>query len=153
MRRVKKACVSSSAIPSWWSTQPSRVRLRLKVSGPMAGESNATTASARHRRVRELEVHARAGPNSRHETRREMAGPRLLPSRDRFSRSEPSGFPGTSPVTDSNTTVARNGSMKVDVVRLQPQPAPHRHVHVVADPLFYSGGHSIILHSGPVDRR
>src|SRR5262245_54744857 len=42
MRRVKKACVSSSAIPSWWSTQPSRVRLRLKVRSPMAGESNAT---------------------------------------------------------------------------------------------------------------
>src|SRR6185295_16844223 len=42
MRRVKKACVSSSAIPSWWSTQPSRVRLKLKVRSPMAGESNAT---------------------------------------------------------------------------------------------------------------
>ena len=25
MRWVKKACVSSSAIPSWWSTQPSSV--------------------------------------------------------------------------------------------------------------------------------
>src|ERR1044071_7015290 len=42
MRRVKKACVSSSAIASRWSTQPSRVRLRLKVRSPMAGESNAT---------------------------------------------------------------------------------------------------------------
>src|SRR5262245_56286232 len=36
MRRVKKACVSSSAIPSWWSTQPSRVTLMLKVKSPMA---------------------------------------------------------------------------------------------------------------------
>jgi hypothetical protein len=35
MRRVKKACVSSSAIPSWWSTQPSRVTLILKVKSPM----------------------------------------------------------------------------------------------------------------------
>src|SRR5579859_2914584 len=35
MRRVKKACVSSSAIPAWWSTQPSRVTLRLKVKSPM----------------------------------------------------------------------------------------------------------------------
>src|SRR5215467_8779767 len=35
MRRVKKACVSSSAIPSWWSTQPSRVTLMLKVKSPM----------------------------------------------------------------------------------------------------------------------
>src|SRR5918999_209501 len=36
MRRVKKACVSSSAIPSRWSTQPSRVTLMLKVNSPMA---------------------------------------------------------------------------------------------------------------------
>src|SRR6476661_1383176 len=36
MRRVKKACVSSSAIPSWWSTQPSRVTLMVKVKSPMA---------------------------------------------------------------------------------------------------------------------
>src|SRR6478609_1607402 len=36
MRRVKKTCVSSSAIPSWWSTQPSRVTLMLKVKSPMA---------------------------------------------------------------------------------------------------------------------
>src|SRR5205814_4933855 len=35
MRRVKKACVSSSAIPSWWSTQPSRVTLMLNVKSPM----------------------------------------------------------------------------------------------------------------------
>src|SRR5579884_1205358 len=35
MRRVKKACVSSSAIPSRWSTQPSRVTLMLKVKSPM----------------------------------------------------------------------------------------------------------------------
>src|SRR6187551_2581278 len=35
IRRVKKACVSSSAIPSWWSTQPSKVTLRLKVRSPM----------------------------------------------------------------------------------------------------------------------
>src|SRR5688572_4635748 len=35
MRRVKKACVSSSAIPSWWSIQPSRVTLMLKVKSPM----------------------------------------------------------------------------------------------------------------------
>jgi hypothetical protein len=35
MRRVKKACVSSSAIPSWWSMQPSRVTLMLKVKSPM----------------------------------------------------------------------------------------------------------------------
>src|SRR5262245_11669019 len=34
MRRVKKACVSSSAIPSWWSTQPSRVTLMPKVKSP-----------------------------------------------------------------------------------------------------------------------
>src|SRR5688572_2902218 len=34
IRRVKKACVSSSAIPSWWSTQPSRVTLRLRVRSP-----------------------------------------------------------------------------------------------------------------------
>ncbi|KYF93204.1 hypothetical protein BE17_48625 [Sorangium cellulosum] len=32
---MKKACVSSSAIPSWWSTQPSRVTLMLKVKSPM----------------------------------------------------------------------------------------------------------------------
>src|SRR3954452_24012212 len=31
IRRVKNACVSSSAIPSWWSTQPSRVTFKLKV--------------------------------------------------------------------------------------------------------------------------
>src|SRR5438067_13564567 len=37
MRRVKKACVSSSAIPSRWSTQPSRVTLMLKVKSPMRG--------------------------------------------------------------------------------------------------------------------
>src|ERR671912_781817 len=36
MRRVKKACVSSSAIPARWSTQPSRVTLMLKVRRPMA---------------------------------------------------------------------------------------------------------------------
>src|SRR5688500_7675114 len=36
MRRVKNACVSSSAIPSSWSTQPSRVTLMLKVKSPMA---------------------------------------------------------------------------------------------------------------------
>src|SRR5215471_13857657 len=36
MRLVKKACVSSSAIPSRWSTQPSRVTLMLKVKIPMA---------------------------------------------------------------------------------------------------------------------
>src|SRR5262245_50260667 len=36
MRRVKKPCVSSSAIPSPWSTQPSRVTLMLKVKSPMA---------------------------------------------------------------------------------------------------------------------
>src|SRR5262249_52476011 len=36
MRLVKKACVSSSAIPSRWSTQPSRVMLMLKVKSPMA---------------------------------------------------------------------------------------------------------------------
>src|SRR4029453_9397104 len=35
MRRVKKACVSLSAIPSWWSTQPSKVTLVLKISSPM----------------------------------------------------------------------------------------------------------------------
>src|ERR1700749_1131784 len=35
-RRVKKACVSSSAIPSRWSTQPSRVTFMLKVRSPMA---------------------------------------------------------------------------------------------------------------------
>src|SRR6476620_3331409 len=35
MRRVKKAWVSASAIPSWWSTQPSRVTLMLKVRSPM----------------------------------------------------------------------------------------------------------------------
>src|SRR6476661_2456455 len=35
MSRVKKACVSSSAIPSRWSTQPSRVTLMLKVKSPM----------------------------------------------------------------------------------------------------------------------
>src|SRR5690242_200892 len=34
MRRVKKACVSSSVIPSRWSTQPSRVTLMLKVRSP-----------------------------------------------------------------------------------------------------------------------
>src|SRR5688572_15119299 len=36
MRRVKYACVSSSAIPSRWSTQPSRVTLMLKVRSPIA---------------------------------------------------------------------------------------------------------------------
>lgn len=36
MRWVKKACVSSSAIPSRWSTQPSRVTFMLKVRSPMA---------------------------------------------------------------------------------------------------------------------
>src|SRR5262245_38668850 len=36
MRRVKKACVSSSAMPARWSTQPSRVTLMLKVRRPMA---------------------------------------------------------------------------------------------------------------------
>src|SRR5215210_7309888 len=35
MRQVKKACVSSSAIPSWWSTQPSKVTLMLNVKSPM----------------------------------------------------------------------------------------------------------------------
>src|ERR1043165_8786101 len=35
MRRVKKACISSSAIPSRWSTQPSNVTLMLKVRSPM----------------------------------------------------------------------------------------------------------------------
>src|SRR5258705_10127616 len=35
MRPVQKACGSSSAIPSWWSTQPSRVTLMLKVKSPM----------------------------------------------------------------------------------------------------------------------
>src|SRR6185312_10502462 len=37
----EEACVSSSAMPSWWSTQPSRVTLRLKVRTPMAGDSIA----------------------------------------------------------------------------------------------------------------
>src|SRR5262245_46705496 len=36
MSRVKKACISSSAMPSRWSTQPSRVTLMLKVKIPMA---------------------------------------------------------------------------------------------------------------------
>src|SRR5688500_13038267 len=35
LRRVRKACVSSSAILSWWSTQPSTVTLMLKVKSPM----------------------------------------------------------------------------------------------------------------------
>src|SRR5687768_5610935 len=42
MRRVKKACVSSSAIPSWWSTQPSRVTLMLKVKSPMVSSVRDT---------------------------------------------------------------------------------------------------------------
>jgi hypothetical protein len=41
MRRVKKACVSSSAIPSWWSTQPSRVTLMLKVCGDQAASGTS----------------------------------------------------------------------------------------------------------------
>ena len=45
MRRVKKACVSSSAIPSWWSTQPSRVTLMLKVKSPMVSSVRDTRRS------------------------------------------------------------------------------------------------------------
>src|SRR5688500_4372926 len=90
MRRVKKACVSSSAIPSWWSTQPSRVTLRPKVSSPMAGESNATTAPpARHLRVAgdpvrisRLEVYDAVS-----------SGPRFA----RHHRSCPVGFDGRDP--------------------------------------------------------
>ena len=33
--RLKKACVSSSAMPASWSTQPSRVRLMQKVRMPI----------------------------------------------------------------------------------------------------------------------
>src|SRR3954447_2626794 len=66
MRRVKKACVSSSAMPSWWSTQPSRVTLRLKVRSPMAGDSNATTRRGPGgRRGSELKVHAPPGSRTR----------------------------------------------------------------------------------------
>src|SRR5436190_12286747 len=38
MRRVKKAWVSSSAMPSRWSTQPSMVMLMLKVKSPMTAK-------------------------------------------------------------------------------------------------------------------
>src|SRR5262245_892022 len=69
MRRVKKAWVSSSAIPSWWSTQPSRVTLRLKVRSPMPDESSATrprrrahpAARANCRRIRGLQWPATIG--------------------------------------------------------------------------------------------
>src|SRR5687767_12217297 len=44
MRQVKNACVSSSAIPSWWSTQPSRVTLMLKVKSPMVSSVRDTRA-------------------------------------------------------------------------------------------------------------
>src|SRR5205085_3474318 len=53
MRRVKKACVSSSAIPSWWSTQPSRVTLRLKVNSPMRRVYVADRKPRRDVRVRD----------------------------------------------------------------------------------------------------
>src|SRR3954470_17686093 len=81
MRRVKKACVSSSAIPSWWSTQPSRVRLRLKMSSPMAGDSNATTASRPRRASRQRARGTRApGPElTPNETRRKTPGPNSRP--------------------------------------------------------------------------
>src|SRR3546814_8620833 len=48
MRLVKKACVSSSAIPSWWSTQPSRVTLMLKVRSPMVSSVLDTRQAAGH---------------------------------------------------------------------------------------------------------
>src|ERR1700709_1647857 len=43
MRRVKKAWVSSSALPSWWSTQPSKVTLMLKVKSPMGSSVRYAT--------------------------------------------------------------------------------------------------------------
>src|SRR6187431_213429 len=51
MRRVKKACVSSSAIPSWWSTQPSRVTLMLKVKSPMLSFPLFEGIHGRHQRL------------------------------------------------------------------------------------------------------
>jgi hypothetical protein len=46
-RRVKKACVSSSAIPSRWSTQPSRVTLMPKVRSPMRRDDAVRSVRAR----------------------------------------------------------------------------------------------------------
>src|SRR5689334_12203884 len=57
MRRVKKACVSSSAMPSRWSTQPSRVTLMPKVRRPMAQSSIADDSAMRPKRSKQgLEV-------------------------------------------------------------------------------------------------
>src|SRR4051812_1904783 len=55
MRRVKKACVSSSAIPSWWSTQPSRVTLMLKVNSPMVSSVGDTRRGAPKSGKRKIE--------------------------------------------------------------------------------------------------
>src|SRR5689334_17502283 len=51
MWRVKKAWISSSAIPSWWSTQPSRVTLMLKVKSPMVFSVRDPPGSNRSLRV------------------------------------------------------------------------------------------------------
>jgi hypothetical protein len=53
MRRVKKACVSSWTIPSWRSTQPSRVTLKLKVKSPMTFHRRRRRCVARSRATEE----------------------------------------------------------------------------------------------------
>src|SRR5262245_21399191 len=55
MRRVKKACVSSSAMPARWSTQPSRVTLMLKVRRPMAA-SLSLLPPPKHARLDPVDV-------------------------------------------------------------------------------------------------
>src|SRR5689334_18172184 len=73
MWRVKKACVSSSAIPSWWSTQPSRVTLMLKVKSPMVSSVRDTRRDAppsgSNRSLR-VSDGARSVPNRRAPVRR-----------------------------------------------------------------------------------
>src|SRR5262245_2613534 len=81
MRWVKKACVSSSAIPSWWSTQPSRVTLMLKVKSPMAasllrvGRTAGLSLVDEHLAAPNDCVHLRAGSSERDISKNRNAGP------------------------------------------------------------------------------
>src|SRR6185436_4495399 len=71
MRRVKKACVSSSTIPSRWSTHPSRVTLRLNVRSPMRVHSPKRSFAPTTRLPY---------PGSRSHRRREACEPLILRS-------------------------------------------------------------------------
>src|SRR5262245_5853928 len=78
MKWVKKACVSSSAIPSRWSTQPSRVTLMLKVR-PMAASLSLLRSRSMPASSNALEEPVRKGRRSRdccHQTRSQGSGGR-----------------------------------------------------------------------------